>query len=73
MKKVAEMSISGAIILSAVMAVVGVGYGLYQQSQLYPVVHQQIGYQKCVAEVQDAQKKFQEDQAAAKVAPEQNP
>ncbi len=26
-------------------------YGLYQSLQLYPLLHQQIGYQKCVNEV----------------------
>lgn len=35
----------------ALMSVAIFGYGLYQQSQLYPRVHQDMGYQKCVVEV----------------------
>ena len=27
-------------------------YGIYQQSQLYPMLHQALGYQQCVTEVQ---------------------
>lgn len=64
MEKIAKMSGAVAIILLGIVAVVMAIYSLYQQSQLYPAVHQQIGYQKCVAEVnaqvaaqQQAQKK----------------
>jgi len=32
-----------------------VGYGLYQQSQLYPRINQEIGFQLCVAKVQAEQ------------------
>lgn len=27
------------------------GYGLYQQTQLYPMLQQQIGYQRCADQV----------------------
>lgn len=47
MKKVAQVA-TAAI---AIIAVVFVGYGLYQQSQLYPLMHQEIGYQKAAIEV----------------------
>lgn len=61
MEKVAKL-VSYAI---AFMVAVSLGYGLYQQSQLYPLVHQQIGYNRCVQEVTEAQKTYQEQQAKA--------
>jgi len=59
MKKIAILTAKIGMVLIGLMAVVMVGYGLYQQSQLYPMVHQQagykVGYQQCVSEVQAAQ------------------
>ena len=47
----AGLTAVGMIIVLGITAVVMAIYSLYQQSQLYPAVHQQIGYQKCVTEV----------------------
>jgi len=55
MRKVAEITASVVIALLGVMALIMVGYGLYQQSQLYPRIHQELGFQSCVAEVQRQQ------------------
>mgnify|MGYP001579991153 CR=1 FL=1 len=59
MKKVADITVMVVIIACGFMAIIGVGYGLYQQSQLYPRVHQEIGFQTCVAQVQAEQAKQQ--------------
>lgn len=65
MEKIAKMSGSVAIIVLGIVAVGMAIYSLYQQSQLYPAVHQQIGYQACVNEVNA---KVAEQQKAQQVA-----
>lgn len=51
MKKIAVFTAKVCIVLAGMMAVAMTGYGLYQQSTLYPAIHQTLGYQQCVAEV----------------------
>lgn len=51
------------VVTIAVLSILGIAlivfaiYGQYQASQLYPAIHQQIGFQACVAQVQQEQAK----------------
>lgn len=51
MKTVAKYTAFVGIIAIGIFAVAITCYGLYQQSQLYPSLHQQIGYSQCEIDV----------------------
>lgn len=51
MSKIAQWAGFLCLVALAVSAVSFSIYGQYQQSQLYPALHQQIGFQQCVTQV----------------------
>ena len=66
MKKLIYKMMQLVICALAAMAIAMFGYGLYQQSQLYPLVHQEIGKQAAIQQIQAQMQAQQQAMRATK-------